>query len=219
LQANLAFGNPPPSIQLVFSNFYLGIALGALSTAVSYTTTNTRAWPFGGDNKSTAVDEFPILTRYGSWTAHLRGAEALADRAGREIATVYRRHGPARDVSARARGEAAEWVASVKVVATDTALRVTAGIFEVTGARATGKQVGLDRFWRDVRTHTLHDPVAYKERELGRFRLLDEVISLSPSLSLSLPPSLSLSLCVCGGGEYGGGMWEPMDVWDCLADA
>ena len=69
----------------------------------------------------------------------------------------------------------AEWVASVKVVATDTALRVTSGVFEVTGARATAAKVGLDRYWRDVRTHTLHDPVAYKEEELGRFLLKGEV--------------------------------------------
>lgn len=75
----------------------------------------------------------------------------------------------------RERGEVAEWVASAKVVTTDTALRVTAGVFEVTGSRATGKKVGLDRFWRDVRTHTLHDPVAYKNRELGEFLLLDKV--------------------------------------------
>lgn len=27
---------------------------------------------------------------------------------------------------------------------------------------------GLDRFWRNVRTHTLHDPVAPKWREAGR---------------------------------------------------
>jgi hypothetical protein len=121
----------PPSIQLVFSNFYLGTALGALCTTVSYTTTNTGAWPFGGENKSTAVDEFPRVSRYGSWTAHLGGANALADRAGRNIATVYGRHGPA-----RARGEAAELVGSVKIVATDRALRVTAGVVEVTGVRA-----------------------------------------------------------------------------------
>lgn len=38
-----------PLIQLVFSNFYLGIAFGALSTAKAYTTTTTRPWPFGGD--------------------------------------------------------------------------------------------------------------------------------------------------------------------------
>lgn len=69
----------------------------------------------------------------------------------------------------------AEWVASVKVVATDTALRVTSGVFEVTGARATKAGLGLDRYWRDVRTHTLHDPVAYKEQELGRYLVKGEV--------------------------------------------
>jgi hypothetical protein len=78
-------------------------------------------------------------------------------------------------VSERERGEAAEWVASFKVVATDTALRVTAGVFEVTGSRATGRKVGLDRFWRDVRTHSLHDPVAYKNREVGEYVLLNKV--------------------------------------------
>lgn len=79
------------------------------------------------------------------------------------------------NLSARQRGEVAEWVASAKVVTTDTGLRVTAGVFEVTGAKATSLRVGLDRFWRDVRTHTLHDPVAYKNRELGRWQLLGEV--------------------------------------------
>ncbi|KAI9791137.1 MAG: hypothetical protein M1833_001696 [Piccolia ochrophora] len=164
-----------PTIQLVFSNFYLGIALGAVDFATKYTVENTRAWPFGGDNKERPVDEFYILERYGNFSAHLRAAEALADRAGAQIAAVYADHGAARDVSARRRGEVAEWVASVKVVTTDVGLRVTSGVFETTGARATGRKVGLDRFWREIRTHTLHDPVAYKNRELGRFALLDEI--------------------------------------------
>ena len=162
-------------IQLVFSNFYLGIAIGALDFASKYTVKNTRAWPFGGDNKEKATDEFYILERYGNFKAHLRAAEALADKAGLVIASIYETRSAKRDISARERGEAAEWVASVKIVATDTGLRVTSGIFEVTGARATGSQVGLDRFWRDIRTHSLHDPVSYKNRELGRFTLLDEV--------------------------------------------
>ncbi|KIW15893.1 hypothetical protein PV08_05943 [Exophiala spinifera] len=163
-----------PTIQLVFSNFYLGIGLGALDEARKWTTTKTRAWPFGGDNKERATDEFYILSRYGSFFAHLRAAEALADRAGDEISSLYADHGEKRDVSAERRGEVAEWVASIKVVATDEALKVAAGIFEVTGASATVRKVGLDRFWRDVRTHSLHDPVAYKERELGRYFLLGE---------------------------------------------
>ncbi|KAL1867861.1 hypothetical protein Daus18300_006136 [Diaporthe australafricana] len=165
-----------PTIQLVFSNFYLGIALGALQYATKYTTTNTRAWPFGGDNKDKATDEFYILSTYGNFLAHLRAAEALADKAGLTADSVYTNYPSKKaDVTARERGEFAEWVASIKVVATDTGLKVTSGLFEVTGAKATATKVGLDRFWRDIRTHTLHDPVSYKNRELGRYQLLDEV--------------------------------------------
>ncbi|KAK3386048.1 acyl-CoA dehydrogenase/oxidase [Podospora didyma] len=165
-----------PTIQLVFSNFYLGIAQGALDFAKKYTTTSTRAWPFGGDNKEKPTDEFYILSTYGNFFAHLRAAEALADRAGQEADKLYAKYGENRaGLTPQERGEFAEWVASVKVVTTDTGLRVTSGVFEVTGAKSTASKVGLDRFWRDLRTHTLHDPVAYKNRELGRFLLLDEI--------------------------------------------
>ncbi|QDS69457.1 hypothetical protein FKW77_006050 [Venturia effusa] len=150
-----------PTIQLVFSNFYLGIALGAIDFASKYTTSKTRAWPYGGDNKEKATDEFYILSTYGNFHAHLRAATALADRAGTFASSIYARYGQDRSAfTAQERGEFAEEVASVKVVTTDTGLRVTAGIFEVTGASATKSALGLDRFWRDIRTHTLHDPVA-----------------------------------------------------------
>jgi alkylation response protein AidB-like acyl-CoA dehydrogenase len=49
-----------------------------------------------------------------------------------------------------------------KVHATRTALALTTKIFEVTGARATASKYGFDLYWRNVRTHTLHDPVLYK---------------------------------------------------------
>ncbi|GAB7355327.1 hypothetical protein MBLNU459_g5857t1 [Dothideomycetes sp. NU459] len=164
-----------PSIQLVFSSFYLGVAQGALEFASKYTTTQTRAWPYGGDNKDSPTEEFYVLERYGSFHAHLSAALALADNVGTKAAKLYATHQASRSLSARERGEFAEAVAAVKVVATDISLEITNGVFEVTGSRATSRKVGLDRFWRDVRTHTLHDPVAYKRRELGRWVLLDEV--------------------------------------------
>lgn len=103
----------------------------------------------------------------------------MAEKAGEQIDAVYDgTQNSVQDrakVTVQARGEVAEWVASVKVVATDVGLRVTSGVFEVTGAKATATKVGLDRFWRDIRTHTLHDPVAYKNRELGRYQLLQEI--------------------------------------------
>ncbi len=127
-------------------------------------------------NKEKATDEFYILSTYGNLHAHLRAATALADKAGQEADSIYAKYSTKRDgLTPRERGELAELVASVKVVTTDTGLRVTSGVFEVTGAKGTATKVGLDRFFRDIRTHTLHDPVAYKNRELGRYQLLDEV--------------------------------------------
>ncbi|CAD6441377.1 9b4528e5-c3d6-4de2-a521-ac7d14acd17b [Sclerotinia trifoliorum] len=164
-----------PTIQLVFANFYIGISLGAIESAAKYTTTYTRAWPFGGDNKDSPTEEWYILERYGTFHAHLSAVVALADSTGEKVAAVYAEHQEKRSVSARERGELAEAVAAVKVVATDVGLKVTSGVFEMTGARATSKNVGLDRFWRDIRTHSLHDPVAYKKRELGRWALLGEI--------------------------------------------
>lgn len=72
------------------------------------------------------------------------------------------------------RGAAAVAIATAKVATTRAGLEVTSRIFEGAGARATTARLGLDRFWRDLRTHTLHDPVDYKRRDLGRFALSDE---------------------------------------------
>ncbi|WP_339381395.1 hypothetical protein [Brasilonema sp. UFV-L1] len=47
-------------------------------------------------------------------------------------------------------------------------------IFEAMGARATSAQYGFDRYWRNLRTFTLHDPVDYKVRDLGNWALNNE---------------------------------------------
>ncbi|MEU5236057.1 acyl-CoA dehydrogenase family protein [Streptomyces lydicus] len=159
-----------PTIQLVFAHFYLGIAAGALETAAAYTRTKARSWLHGGHER--AVDEPYVLDTYGDLTAKLWAAEALADRVSAE---GQRLHEDPDAVTEQDRGEFEVRVAAVKARATDVALEVTNRIFEVTGARSTAADEGLDRFWRNVRTHTLHDPVAYKRREVGRFRLTGDL--------------------------------------------
>ena len=151
-----------PAIQAVFGAFYLGVAQGALATAREYTRTTSRPWILS-DSPSAAADPY-VLATYGRLVAATRAVEALAD----AVADHLDRADAAGDaLTWEARGELAEHVAALKVVSTDVALDVTNTIFEVTGARATSNAVGLDRFWRNVRTHTLHDPVAYKRREVG----------------------------------------------------
>ena len=39
------------------------------------------------------------------------------------------------------------------------------------GARATTAKYGFDRYWRNLRTFTLHDPVDYKIQEIGNWAL------------------------------------------------
>lgn len=58
-------------------------------------------------------------------------------------------------------------IASAKVVSSRLATEIASGVFEFTGARSTSNSVGLDRFWRNARTVTLHDPVSHKASEVG----------------------------------------------------
>jgi alkylation response protein AidB-like acyl-CoA dehydrogenase len=47
-------------------------------------------------------------------------------------------------------------------------------MFEVMGARATSGKHRFDRYWRNIRTFTLHDPVDYKVRAVGNWVLNSE---------------------------------------------
>lgn len=66
-------------------------------------------------------------------------------------------------------------VVQAKVVSTRSALQVTAGLLDVGGASATKPSLGLDRYWRDARTHTLHDAVRWKPHSLGTWLATGEV--------------------------------------------
>ncbi|SFS97436.1 acyl-CoA dehydrogenase family protein [Saccharopolyspora flava] len=162
-----------PTIQLVFTNFYLGIAQAALEAGLSYTSRHTRAWPYGGDNKDSAGEEFYILDGYGDLQAKLWAAEALVDKAGEEISAVL--HADREALTERQRGDVAVRIAAAKQRVIDVGLEIATRVFELTGARASSNSVGLDIYWRNLRTHSLHDPVAYKRTEVGRYALLGEV--------------------------------------------
>ncbi len=164
-----------PLAQLGHVNLYLGIASGALEQAAEYTRNITRPWLFSGVNR--AVDDPYIAERYGVLVADLSASIALADQAGRKVQAALDRGDL---LSADERAEVAIEVAKAKVHSTATALSITAKIFEVTGARATGRKHGFDRFWRNVRTLTLHDPVFYKQKEVGNYFLS----GLKPEFSL-----------------------------------
>jgi alkylation response protein AidB-like acyl-CoA dehydrogenase len=56
-------------------------------------------------------------------------------------------------------------------VVTNLVLEATTTLFDALGASAVKGGHGLDRHWRNARTHTLHDPVRWKLQHLGRHAL------------------------------------------------
>ena len=50
-------------------------------------------------------------------------------------------------------------------------VEIASGIFELTGTSGTDGEVNLDRHWRNVRTHSLHDPARWKYVHLGNHTL------------------------------------------------
>lgn len=163
-----------PLIQLVFVNFYLGTADGALRAAADYVRNTTRPWISSGVER--AADDPYILERIGEFSSALKASIALADSAALTVQTALSR---GRAVTARERGEAAAEAYAAKVNATHVSLDITARVFELTGARSTAESYRFDRFWRNVRTHTLHDPVYYKAKEVGDFILNDRIPTVS----------------------------------------
>lgn len=161
-----------PTIQLVFANFYLGIAQGALEAATSYTREKTRPWPYGGDNKESAAEEFYVLDGYGDLQSKLWSAESLIEDTNARLEELL--HADRDDVTAHQRGEVEVRIAAAKQRIIDTGLEIATRAFELTGARATANKNGLDIYWRNLRTHSLHDPVAYKRKEVGQYALLGE---------------------------------------------
>ncbi len=156
----------PCIAQLVLCNVYLGIAEGALALAVPYTHTQRRAWPASGVERAT--DDPYVLARYGEFYLQLEAARLLSDAAGSALDAAW---SAKEQVTTGARGQAALAIAAAKVATTRASLDVSTRIFDVMGARSTAAKLRLDRFFRNARTHTLHDPVDYKLKELGEWQL------------------------------------------------
>ena len=158
----------PLIAQLVFVNMFLGVAEGAMLEAKRYTKTESRPWFLSGVEHA---DQDPyILRHYGEFWLELETVRLLNTNA---ITKLQEAWDIAEDLTEQQRGEVAIAVATAKVAATRTSLDITNRIFEVTGARATQASLRFDRFWRNVRTQTLHDPVEYKLKDLGLWALND----------------------------------------------
>ncbi len=158
----------PCIAQITLANVYLGIAEGALEAARAVTRERGRAWFASGVER--VVQDPYVLATFGDLYAELEGARRVTDAGGEALETAWSRGD---QLTVEQRGACAVAIAAAKVLTTRVGLAVATQMFDGAGARGTTARLGLDRFWRNLRTHTLHDPVDYKRRDLGRWLLAD----------------------------------------------
>ena len=159
----------PLIAQLIFVHLFLGVAEGAFEVARE-TVQQQKAW-----SKSlveNAVNDPFTQKHFAEFYVQLEGIRLLANKA---VETLQKAWDIGESLDAEQRGEVSIAIATAKIAATNTSLYITQNIFQVMGARATTAKLNLDRFWRNVRTQTLHDPIDYKYQEVGEWVLTGKV--------------------------------------------
>ena len=108
--------------------------------------------------------------RFAQLWVQLQAADAHYQRSLHELEAAWQQ-GP--ELTAEQRGRAAIAIATTKVLASETALAISSAIFERLGARFTASGHGLDRYWRNIRTLSLHDSADAKLQDIGAYLLED----------------------------------------------
>jgi alkylation response protein AidB-like acyl-CoA dehydrogenase len=157
------FSPPHASLryQLGFAAVMIGVGIAALREAAGFVPSKSRPWPSAGvDN---AADDPHTRKIMGELTVGLSAAYALMLMAA-DLLDAYERG----EVS---RTELAIPVYAAKAAANKAALEATSEIFTLMGTRAAARKNGFDRYWRNARMLSLHDPVSWKYAEIGRHLL------------------------------------------------
>ncbi len=160
----------PPAVlgafdQSLHAAIDIGIARAALEDGANFVKTRSRPW-FEA-NVDSAAEEPHVVRRFGELTARLYALEALLAKGASLIDVAVSEPELTRESAA----EASLKVAAAKALAQEFAVEIASGIFELAGTSATDGKYALDRHWRNVRVHSLHDPARWKYVHLGNHTL------------------------------------------------
>ncbi|KRF36897.1 SfnB family sulfur acquisition oxidoreductase [Nocardioides sp. Soil805] len=147
--------------QLLHSALDVGIARAAVDDAALFVRTTSRPYPDAGVER--AADDPLVVQALGQMELGVRAAEALLREAGRAVEAADA------DLDEESAGAASLAVAASRASSTQVSVDVASRLFEVCGTRSALDRLNLNRHWRNARTHTLHDPAAWKVQHLGRY--------------------------------------------------
>jgi alkylation response protein AidB-like acyl-CoA dehydrogenase len=162
--SGLSLSNPVAHI--MHAAIDAGTARAAIDTTISFTRNTAR--PFADSGIKNAWEDPHTILQVGEAKMRLHAAEALIERAGNILDAVAAK--PDSDGWARA----SIAVSEAKMAAADIALTASSKLIELGGASATRGELNFDRFWRNARTHTVHDPIRWRAHEVGNYWLNGE---------------------------------------------
>ncbi|WP_274310197.1 acyl-CoA dehydrogenase family protein [Solibacillus daqui] len=143
------------------NHLYLGIAEGALQSALSYTKQHTRPRSIA---QTSAIEDPIIQHHYGQFYVQIEAANLVVHKADTLLQKLWDNPN---NITPEKRFVLEMALQTAKVFTTTVGLDITSRIFEVMGSRSTSNQFGFDRFWRNIRTMTLHVPVDTTIQNLG----------------------------------------------------
>ncbi|QND45773.1 SfnB family sulfur acquisition oxidoreductase (plasmid) [Rhizobium lusitanum] len=152
-----------PFAQIMHAAIDLGIGFGAYQEMLRFIRDRARPWLDAKVDRAT--DDPLTLHQVGNVWLRLRAGQALLDRAAAEVDAAQA------DMTEESVARASIAVAEAKILATKAGLLAANKLFELSGTSSTLAEDNLDRYWRNVRTHTLHDPVRWKYQAVGNYYL------------------------------------------------
>ena len=147
--------------QVLHAALDVGISRAALREAADFVRTTSRPYPDAQVER--AADDPLVVQALGRMEVGVRASEALLREAGRAVDVADD------DLTAANAASASLAVAAVRAHSAEVAVDVASRLFEVCGTRSALDSLNLHRHWRNARTHTLHDPAAWKVQHLGRW--------------------------------------------------
>lgn len=168
INEDAVFGYSPAFYQLIHLATIAGIGRAQSGEVASLVAARKRTYSNG--NALRAADDVQILQVVGK----LRGAAYSSGAIVLHSAAALQRVFEAGKSQDEQQITEAISIAELEVsqslnVVTDLLLNATTLLFDALGASATLKPLALDRFWRNVRTLSSHNPRIYKDRIVGDF--------------------------------------------------
>jgi alkylation response protein AidB-like acyl-CoA dehydrogenase len=142
-----------------------GIARASASEAAHQVANRARTFSHG--NADETRNDPQILEIVGRIAANAAAVEAITVRAADSLQAAYDDRGAGEEAVAMRKRNAELRAAEAQVIATRLTMEAAQSLFDGLGASSVIDTQLLDRHWRNARTVSTHNPVAFKARIIG----------------------------------------------------